>query len=145
VCTTTTVTVDAGTSDAGSGACSSSAFTLPDGGTIEPGADFNSKYECGSYTGNSGTTVVGGGLTNNKEYAVAVAATDKYGNVGPLSPTLCETPQETTDFWEEYKAAGGLAGGCATTSDDRFPYGTLSAAGVVAVLGAIVMRRRRNP
>jgi hypothetical protein len=60
------------------------------------------------------TSVQGNPLANGTSYAVAVAGTDAYGNVGPLSDPICETPEVTTDFWDKYKNEGGAGGGCAT-------------------------------
>lgn len=151
---TVTVCSDAGISttvddpDAASGTCSSANLVPAGGGTITPDAEFDRLYQCGSFTGNSGTTVVAGSrqgvaLQNGTRYAVAVAATDKYGNVGPLSGILCQVPEETTDFWEGYRSAGGLAGGCSTT-ETQFPLGTAAATGIAVVFGASLLRRRRN-
>ena len=151
---TVTVCSDAGIStttddpDAASATCSSTNLVSTNGGTITPDAEFNRKYQCGSFTGNSGTTAVakdfqGAPLQNGTRYAVAVAATDKYGNVGPLSGILCQVPEETTDFWEGYRSAGGLAGGCSTT-ESQFPFGTAAVTGVAVAFGASLLRRRRN-
>jgi len=146
VCAAAVFTDPAAANDAGAAATT----TTDDSGTaattttgIIPNAAFNAKYQCGSYSGNSGTSVIAEGLTNGVSYAVAVASTDKYGNVGPLSAIQCEIPEETTDFWEEYKAAGGLAGGCATV-DEPFPLGTASAGLSLVVVAASFIRRRRN-
>ena len=152
VCTADVFTSGMTTDDAGTTTDDSGTTTAHDSGILTttsttsriiPNAAFNKKYQCGSYTGNSGTTVVAEGLTNGRNYAVAVAATDKYGNVGPLSPVQCEIPEETTDFWEEYKAAGGLAGGCATV-EEPFPLGTMTAGAALFLFGASIIRRRKN-
>jgi hypothetical protein len=142
----TTTCIDGG--GGGTNNCASSIFTSPDGGSTLVTADFTAKYGCGNITGNTGTSVVaenvgGQPLVNGTRYAVAVAATDAFGNVGPLSPTVCEVPAETTDFWDGYKAAGGKAGGgCATSGDEELPIGSLGIFGVVAALGASSVRRR---
>lgn len=149
----TEVCTDGGTETVpGGGDCSSSNFvtTGADGTTepVVPDAEFNAKFECGSITGNSGTTVVatqvaGNPLANGTRYAVAVAATDAYGNVGPLSSVVCETPEETNDFWDSYRAAGGQAGGgfCATSGPGA-PTGSVAALGVA--LAAVVSLLRRK-
>ena len=127
-----------------SGVVNTSTSTVAITGII-PNAAFNTKYQCGSYIGNSGTTVIAEGLTNGQNYAVAIAATDQYGNVGPLSGIQCEVPEETTDFWSQYKDAGGLAGGCATTRvDEPFPLGTAMAGVSLVAMAASFLRRRRN-
>ncbi len=68
-------------------------------------------WACGSV--NSGTAVRGStsSLENGREYAVAIASVDELGNVSALSAPDCETPQELTDFFEEYRAVDGRAGG----------------------------------
>jgi hypothetical protein len=132
-----------------SNTCSSPSFVTTEGKPKIPDDAFNKQFECGSYTGNSGTSVraegVGGNpLQNGKRYAIAVAGTDAFGNVGELSSVICETPQETTDFWEAYKNAGGDGGGgFCTTSGPGLPSGSLT---VLVVAGALVVsaiRRRR--
>ncbi|HVJ90909.1 MAG TPA: hypothetical protein VM580_13985, partial [Labilithrix sp.] len=101
---TTLVCEDGGATDLGGGGGGTcSAPHLVEGAI--PDATFNSQYECGALTGNAGTSVaatsIGGKpLTNNVTYAVAVAATDAFNNVGTLSAPSCEYPEETTDFWE---------------------------------------------
>ena len=145
VCTADVFTSGMTTDDAGATTADSGVLTTSTTASsrLIPNAAFNQKYQCGSYPGNSGTTVIAGGLTNGRNYAVAVAATDKYGNVGPLSPIQCEIPEETTDFWEEYRAAGGLAGGCATV-EEPFPLGTMTAGAALFLFGASIIRRRKN-
>lgn len=151
---TAEVCVDGGTSQQTTGGeCSSANFVSADGSPIFPTADFNAKYECGSITGNTGTTVVASSigknpLVNGTLYAVAVAATDKFGNVGELSPVTCSKPEVTTDFWDDYKKAGGDAGGgCATSSESGTPpLGSMAILGVVglAIAKSIERRRRRS-
>ena len=57
------------------------------------------------------SSVAGKPLVNGTHYAVAVAGTDAYGNVGKLSTVICEFPEQTSDFWNAYKNAGGESGG----------------------------------
>jgi len=151
---TTTVCSDASTSTTPTTTtkdCASPNFILSDGGKIFPSADFNSKYECGNITGNSGTTAVatsvgGSTLSNGTRYAIAVAATDKYGNVGPLSEVVCETPEVTTDFWDDYKKAGGKAGGgCSTTAtNEGLPLGSLTVFGIATLITISTVTKRRR-
>jgi MYXO-CTERM domain-containing protein len=132
--------------------CSISLFgagIAGDGGTdIFPDQAFNDKYKCGGTIGNTGSAAVaeavgGQPLANGTQYAVAVAATDKFNNVGKLSNPVCETPEQTTDFWGEYRSAGGQAGGCATTASDA-PWGSLAAFGAAALTGLSLVRRRKR-
>lgn len=124
----------------------------PDAGTtnscttelLVPGAVPPPAQQCGSFAGNAGTTVsaetLGGQpLQNGTTYAVAVAATDRYGNVGPLSSVVCGLPEQTTDFWDNYRDEGGQAG-CATS--DGAP--TSAFAAVLALGGLAMVRRRRR-
>jgi len=98
-------------------ACSSSAFSAGDGGKILPDNAFNAKYECGNLpVSSTGSTIIaktlaGAALQNGKTYAVALAASDSFLNVGPLSSVVCEFPEQTHDFWQDYKNAGGEGGG----------------------------------
>ncbi len=148
---TVEVCEDAGTSTPetpSGGECSSANFLKDDGSPVLPTAAFDAKYKCGEVTGNTGSSAVAQSvgnapLTNGTRYAVAVAATDRFGNVGPLSEVVCETPELTTDFWEDYRKAGGSAGGCATTgSDGGLPLGSVTSM-VVGVAVAISALRRR--
>jgi hypothetical protein len=152
---TTTIEVcdDAGTSSttgttAATSGCTSANFVKSDGTRIFPTADFNAKYECGSIAGNTGTTVVassvgGAPLANGTTYAVAVAATDKYGNVGQLSDVVCQTPNITTDFWDDYKKAGGAAGGgCSTSDASSVPFGSLALLVLVVASAVSAIQRK---
>jgi hypothetical protein len=146
-----TVCTEGGTSTVGGGACSTPNFVSTDGEPITPDADFGAKYGCGSSFGNTGTTVeaeaiAGKPLENGTTYAVAVAGTDAYGNVGVLSSVLCERPAETTDFWEAYRNAGGGAGGgfCATSGAGA-PTGSIAAFGLVVASAMSMLRRKPSP
>lgn len=129
-------------------ACSSPNFVGTDGRKIFPTAEFNSKYQCGSIEGNTQSSaraerIADKPLVNGTRYAVAVAATDRFGNVGELSPVKCEIPEKTTDFWGEYREAGGAAGdGCAATG--AAPIGTTAAVGIGATVALSSMLRRRR-
>lgn len=139
------------TSDGGTvatGGCSTPNFQKSDGTTVIPDANFNSKYQCGSITGNTGTSVIadsvqGHPLANGTNYAVAVAGTDAYGNVGPLSTPICMTPEVTTDFWDAYKdAGGGAGGGFCSTAGDGMPAGSFALFGLATFVVISVMTRR---
>lgn len=148
---TTTVQVceDGGsTTSTSSEECASSNFVV-NGEPVLPTTDFNTKYECGSFTGNTGTSVTAtsvnnGPLVNGTRYAVAVAATDKFGNVGKLSSVVCETPEVTTDFWDDYKKAGGAAGGGCASNGESGPLGSMSVLALAVTSIAVTWRRRRK-
>jgi len=144
---TTTVCEEAGTSTTEAGtstpatACSSPNF----GEEVIPDEKFNQQYGCGAITGNAGSSVTatslrGQPLKNNVTYAVAVAATDAFNNVGPLSAPICEYPELTTDFWENYRKAGGDAGGGCTTSGA--PMGSMTAMASIGLVALSALRRR---
>jgi hypothetical protein len=148
---TTLVCDDAGSSTpSNTNTCTSPAFVLSDGGKVLPDAAFNAQYECGSISGNTGTTVKaetvrGAPLTNFTTYAVAVAATDAFNNVGPLSEPFCEMPEPTTDFWDQYRAAGGQAGGgfCALNAVGM-PAGSGAVLGIVSFAVVSLLLRKRK-
>jgi len=50
-------------------------------------------------------------IANGNTYGVGIAALDRVGNVGLLSPLTCATPQPVISFFEHYKDSGGRAGG----------------------------------
>lgn len=152
---TTTVCEDAGSSttedEAGTPSTATSCSSPNWGSDIIPDAEFNAKFGCGQITGNAGTSVIaeklGGQSLKNRTadspevtYAVAVAATDAFNNVGPLSSPICEYPEPTTDFWENYRKAGGDAGGGCTTSGA--PIGSMSAMTVIGLVAFSALRRR---
>jgi hypothetical protein len=118
-CTTTTTGGSAagdpipapGTIDSNGKACATSAFTPASGKKLIPDRAFNEKYQCGSLTGTGNTVVADRALENGKVYAVAVAATDSFGNVGELSAPICQFPEATSDFWRDYRNGGGQSGG----------------------------------
>jgi hypothetical protein len=145
---------DGGTVTTEGGECSAPEFegnsSTADGGAtgIVPDSEFNTKYLCGESVGATGTTAQANGvggkpLENGKSYAVAVAGTDQFGNVGVLSSVLCEVPEETTDFWEGYRSAGGEAGGgyCAATAVG-LPAGSAAALGIACAVALSSLRRR---
>jgi MYXO-CTERM domain-containing protein len=148
--TTSDASVDAGcttvTDPSTAKSCTSSNLvSTSDGGkTVLP----DSKFQCFSLSGNIGSRAVvetfrDAPLTNDRTYAVAVAAVDSYGNVGSLSEVTCATPGATTDFWQLYRDSGGQAGGCSST--EGAPLSSLvTVVPFVAMLGAWIRRRRRS-
>jgi MYXO-CTERM domain-containing protein len=143
------VVVEAGSTTPAS-ACTSAALVPSDGGAIVPDNAFNTKYQCGSLTGNTGSALIaesvgGAPLQNFKAYAVAIAAIDQFGNVGPLSSVFCETPEPTTDFWESYKnAGGGAGGGFCSVEGAGLPVGSVAVLGVFGMAAIGTLRRRRR-
>jgi len=105
---------------------------------------------CGSVTGTTGNTIRidsinGQPLENGVVYAVAVAGTDSFGNVGSVSSATCQFPEATSDFWRDYRAAGGQSGGC-TIEGPAVPVGSFSLmlVGGVAVLSTLRRARARK-
>ena len=47
------------------------------------------------------------GLTNGSSYNFAVLSLDEAGNPSNVSNVVCAIPEETSDFWEIFDAAGG--------------------------------------
>jgi hypothetical protein len=101
-------------------------------------------YLCGEING-TGPTGLASVLENGRYNAVAVAAFDRLGNVGKLSVEKCATPTEVQDFYEEYRARGGKAGGgiCSVPIRGRSPGATGPLLGALAC-AALVLRRRRR-
>lgn len=148
------ICTDGGSTTTGGDECAAPPFESGgtagvDGGTagIVPDKTFNDQYLCGESVGATGTTAradgVGGKpLVNGTVYAVAVAGTDQFGNVGVLSDVLCEKPEETTDFWEGYRSAGGQAGGGCAAAAVSVPTGSLVGFGLVCAVALSSLRRR---
>lgn len=134
--------------------CESPNLAPPGGERIIPNDAFNDRFLCGSLTGNTGSGLIadsvgGKPLVNGRNYAVALAATDRFGNLGPLSTIFCATPEPTSDFWETYKNAGGGAGGgvCSVEGGLGFPVGSLSVMSIfgLALVGMLRRNRRTRP
>ncbi len=127
--------------------CSNQAFTSTTGTPIVPGSEFD-PYVCGSLQGVQGNTVTATDvgdtpLANNQIVAVAIAARDSFGNLGQLSAPVCQYPEETTDFWRNYRAAGGAAGGgfCSVNGPGT-PVANLALFGFAALAFAGWFRKR---
>jgi hypothetical protein len=133
-------------SDSGSGPAGDCPASFHEGDTLSP--DQIKKFECGTSTGRTATTVTITGLLNYHKYAVAIAASDLVENAGTLSTVQCEMPQPTDSFDQVYRNAGGTAGGASFCS-----IGLLSGvarsnswpgAAFAAVVGLLRWRRRRT-
>jgi hypothetical protein len=114
-------------------------------GGVIPSATLLSGYLCGQASDPIAVDLTVSGLVDNKTYAVAVAAYDQLGNVGPLSNVACQTPQHVLGFYDTYTAEGGTAGGssfCAVRAPGAKT--ALMMAGLLALAAAaFVLRRRR--
>ncbi len=146
--------VDSGTTslDASMALASSISPTVPEVAGISI-VSVSPDYVTGG-TSNSYTLT---GLTTGDQYAIAVAAVDSYGNVGPLGVApapvsggagiaACSTPTIVDDFWDKYKTDGGLSlggGYCALTAPGAPApfFATMFGAGLGA---AVVARGRRR-
>jgi hypothetical protein len=114
-------------------------------GGVIPSATLLSSYLCGQAGDPIAVDLTVSGLINNKTYAVAVAAYDQLGNVGPLSNVACQMPQKILGFYDLYTAAGGTAGGssfCAVRAPGKRT--ALTMAGLLALAVAALVRRRRR-
>jgi len=103
---------------------------------------------CGSVSGTTGNTIRidsinGAPLVNGQVYAVAVGGTDSFQNVGSVSSAVCQFPEQTSDFWQDYRGAGGQAGGCAVEGD-ALPIGSFTLLMVGGVMTLSLLRRRTN-
>lgn len=87
-----------------------------------------------------GTTVKD--LENSQTYSMAVAYKDQVGNVGKLSEVFCATPEPFEDFFENYRANGGAAGGGFCSIAPRTLRNTTFGTSFAVAALALVMRRR---
>ena len=96
------------TSDAAPAApnCGGPAF----GPGSPPSLSVMTNFSCGSTTAPADNFKLAG-LENARPVAVTMGSTDILGNVGPLSPVMCATPEFVNGFPELYGEAGGTAGG----------------------------------
>ena len=129
--------------------CTTASFT-PASGKLVPDAALKAKYGCGSIDGPTGNSIridsIGGAPpVNGQVYAVAVAATDSFGNLGEVSSPICQFPETTSDFWRDYRNAGGKSGGgCAVVEGPGAPVGSLSLLLVGGVVALSTMHRARR-
>jgi hypothetical protein len=103
---------------------------------------------CGSVNGTTGNTIRidninGAPLNNDTVYAVAVAGTDSFANVGAVSSAVCQFPEATSDFWSDYRNAGGQSGGCAVEGP-AVPVGSFSLMMLGIVMTLSTVRRLRR-
>ena len=145
-----TDTVDTTTNEDGSVGTISTAASVADL-TMQPreAVSVNGvlQYPFVAATGNTATSATISNLNNDVEYVVGVAATDAYGNVGALSTfngtdMICQWPQQVTDFFDSYRAAGGEAG-CALDAPE-VPSGAGGSALVFGAALVFALRRRRR-
>jgi len=95
-------------------------------------AEYDPDYLCGEVV-RTGTSIRIEGLTNGAEYAFALLAVDKAGNVAGVTIDHYVIPQPATDFWEDLHERGSDAEGgfclIADTYGDRGgPGGALTSA-----------------
>ncbi|HMA93978.1 MAG TPA: hypothetical protein VKP30_14905, partial [Polyangiaceae bacterium] len=70
------------------------------------------QYLCGEVPGKtSAQGFAKTNIVNGQSYAVALAVSDNYGNLGTLSKYQCAKARPVTTFFEAYRYAGGEAGG----------------------------------
>lgn len=144
---TGTIPTPSGTFSSDGVACTVQAFAPVNGEPIVADKALIAKYGCGSVDGSQISSIrvdqiAGAKPINGSVYAVSLAAIDSFGNLGELSDTLCQFPEETTDFWRDYRASGGQSGGgfCAT-SGPGFPAGSFGILALGVVVGLSSARR----
>jgi hypothetical protein len=107
-------------------------------------------YECGNAGKNSESGQTDSDLENGTSYTVGVAAIDLLGNAGPISTTVCGTPEPIVGFYEAYRAAGGKGGGgniCSFSPPSRTGmagFGAGAALFLAAALRRVRSGRRRS-
>jgi hypothetical protein len=112
-----------------------------EGTLVDPPAAFRNldpAYICATLENGTATSITIEGLENNAEYTVALVVVDFYGNAVGTYFNRTVVPKPVTDFWEDLQGrGGGIEGGfCASSSPS-------SLAGVLLVLGVLVLRKRR--
>ena len=131
-------------------ACKTASFAPTTGTAVIPDSALTSKYGCGSISGSTGSSIRIGSIAgappvNGQVYAIAVAATDSFGNVGELSSPICQFPEKTSDFWRDYRNSGGQSGGgCAVIESASVPVGSFSLLLVGGVVVLSMLRRVRR-
>ena len=140
---------DSGIPSAGR-ACMTQSFAPVNGVPIVPDNALRAKYGCGSISGSTGSTVridqiAGAPPVNGHVYAVAIAATDSFGNLGDLSAPICQFPEQTSDFWRDYRGAGGQSGGgFCSVEGPGIPVGSFSLVAIGVVVAFSSLRRVRR-
>ena len=141
----------------GTGGSTSTGVTCSAPG-LNPGQYPDESMRCGSVGSPSARSGVAASpdaadsqvvIENGTTYGVAIASTDRVGNVGLLSPVTCATPEPVIGFFEQYKSEGGRAGGgfCNIERGARksSPGALLVLMFGLAVLGRVRARRRDAP
>ena len=116
--------------------------TVPEtAGISNISSSYFNTYQAGA--GISSYTVTG--LTTGHQYAVAVAAVDSYGNVGPVG-LGCSTPTAVNDFYSAYMNDGGSAGGgyCSLVALGAPTVGSLFGLGLTGAVVLFARRRRQH-
>lgn len=125
-------------------ACKTQAFTTWSKTPTATGSTLSKAEDLSSTTGNSIriTTCGGKPLENGVVYAVAVAPKDSFGNIGELSDPICQWPEATSDFWREYRGAGGQAGGSfCSIEGPGYPIGSFTLMSLGIIVGISTLRR----
>lgn len=116
--------------------CTSSAFSA--------GQAADNLVECATVSGLTAVSAQAPGFTVGTLGAVAIAAFDNVGNLGPLSTVVCGQTEEVTDFFEDYRNSGGTAGdGCYCGVVHGSP-SRIGAAAFMLGLALIALRRVRG-
>lgn len=136
-----TASVDAGTGTTvvvTDGSCSSGVEVCP-APLIDPSTG------CGGVNTKTNSGFTDRVLTNDIDYAIAVAAVDAFGNVGPaVASTVCATPEAVNDFWQIYNSDGGEGGGYCALEAVGMPVGSNAGAIGLAIVGFFAARRRNR-
>jgi hypothetical protein len=85
------------------------------------------------------------GLTDFDPYTVVVAAVDAFGNTGPPSTEVCDSPAPVKDFWQTYRDDGGTAGGFCALESVGVGGSSVAGVGFLFASAAYARRRRRRP
>lgn len=138
----------AGGANAGGASTAAGAVAAACASPLVAGEVPSAKYRCSDEI--AGNSIPTKPLSRGVEYAIAVAAVDDIGNVGPLSEVQCATPQPVDHFFKLYRSAGGKGGGgfCSAKPIGVGADSTRSAgfSGAAAMLGAawLLVRRARS-
>jgi hypothetical protein len=131
--TTTTTTTGAGGGASAVGECGTPTTLVA--GQVPTGAS------CGQRA--TTPVVTSSTLVPGYRYLIGVAGVDNVGNVGPLSALVCSAPSDVDDFWSDYLANGGQAGGGCSLTDVAHE-NALAVGGWMLVLAVALGRRRRE-
>ena len=134
--------------DSGDTGATTPIGTTPAAGTVPETAgisNISSSYFNSYQAGASVSSYTVTGLTTGHQYAVAVAAVDSYGNVGPIG-IGCSTPTAVDDFYSAYLNDGGRAGGgyCSLGALGAPTFGSLFGLGLTGAAVLFARRRRQQ-